>query len=230
MITGCGQIAAALSLPGSGGAAFAQAEQAGTDQDKPREEISPVEDLMREHGVLERLLLVYESQISPAGINPEFKPEPVARAAELVRRFIQDYHEKLEEQHVFPRFEKAGQMFDLVQTLRRQHDAGRRVTSQIISLATTDAAADEANLAKLAEFTAQFARMYRPHYAREDTVLFPAFRGLVPEEEYERLGEQFEEREHELFGANGFEEIVKQTAELEQQVGIYDLDQFTPRV
>ena len=47
-------------------------------------------------------------------------------------------------------------------------------------------------------------RMYRPHAAREDTVLFPAFRKLVPKKQYGELGEQFEDKEHELFGKAGF--------------------------
>ena len=71
--------------------------------------------------------------------------------------------------------------------------------------------------------------MYRPHEAREDTVLFPAFQKLVGHKEYDRLGEKFEEREHELFGQDGFEVAVRQVAELEGALGITDLSQFTPR-
>jgi hypothetical protein len=70
--------------------------------------------------------------------------------------------------------------------------------------------------------------MYRPHEAREDTVLFPAIRTIVPSKEFEALGEQFEDKEHELFGKEGFEGIVSQVAKLEQTLGIYDLAQFTP--
>ncbi len=34
--------------------------------------------------------------------------------------------------------------------------------------------------------------MYRPHEAREDTILFPALRKLVSKNEYHSLGEKFE--------------------------------------
>jgi len=70
--------------------------------------------------------------------------------------------------------------------------------------------------------------MYRPHEAREDTVLFPAFRELVSREEYERLGEQFESREDEVLGHRGFERIVDEVAGIERGLGIYDLASFTP--
>ncbi|MDM7917165.1 MAG: hemerythrin domain-containing protein, partial [Candidatus Eisenbacteria bacterium] len=74
-----------------------------------------------------------------------------------------------------------------------------------------------------------FERMYRPHAAREDTVLFPAFRRVVGRDAYRQLGEEFEEREHRLFGEDGFERTVERIASIEQQLGIYALEQFTPR-
>ena len=37
-------------------------------------------------------------------------------------------------------------------------------------------------------------------------------------------------KEHELFGADGFEKNVAEVARLEKIVGIYDLAQFTPAV
>lgn len=70
--------------------------------------------------------------------------------------------------------------------------------------------------------------MYRPHEAREDTVLFPAMRKIVSEDEYFALGEDFEDREHELFGEDGFETMVEKVANIEKQLGIYDLSRFTP--
>jgi hemerythrin-like domain-containing protein len=71
--------------------------------------------------------------------------------------------------------------------------------------------------------------MYRPHAAREDTDLFPKLRGLVSANEYDAMGEDFEKKEHELFGEDGFEKMVDRVAQLEQAIGIHDLKQFTPR-
>jgi hemerythrin-like domain-containing protein len=70
--------------------------------------------------------------------------------------------------------------------------------------------------------------MYRPHEAREDTVLFPAFRKLVSKHEYDALGEEFEDNEHKHFGQDGFETMVGRVSAIEKQLGIYDLNQFTP--
>ena len=142
----------------------------------------------------------------------------MAEAAGIIRNFVEDYHEKLEEDFLFPRFEKANQLVDLVKVLREQHQAGRRVTD-----ITT-------RFAKLQSLKNESERMYNPHEAREDTVLFPAFRKIVSPHEFDSLGEDFEKKEDELFGDDGFEKMVDKVASIEKRFGIYDLAQFTPKI
>jgi len=60
-------------------------------------------------------------------------------------------------------------------------------------------------------------------------VLFPALHQIVSRHEYDALGEDFKKREHQLFGKEGFEGMVPKVADIEKQLGIYDLSQFTPR-
>jgi len=72
--------------------------------------------------------------------------------------------------------------------------------------------------------------MFRPHEAREDTVLFPEFKQLISKDEYNRLGVAFEDKEHELFGEDGFEKTMTKISEIEKQLGIYNLSQFTPKI
>ena len=69
--------------------------------------------------------------------------------------------------------------------------------------------------------------MYRPHAAREDTVLFPALRKILSAKQLDALGDKFEDEENRRFGADGFGKIVEQVAAIERQLGIYDLAQFT---
>jgi hemerythrin-like domain-containing protein len=192
------------------------------------EEVTPTEDQMREHGLLKRVLLVYDEVHRRIGANLDFAPETVAAGARIIRAFIEEYHEELEERHLFPRFRSRHTLVDLVDVLGEQHRAGRRVTERILVLATGGLkGADEKK--ELAAALASFVRMYAPHEAREDTVLFPALRGLVSANEYDALGETFENEEHKKFGQDGFEKMVDRVAELEKTLGIYDLKQFTPR-
>jgi hemerythrin-like domain-containing protein len=195
---------------------------------KGEEEVSPAEDLMREHGVLDRILLIYEEGLRRLDSRQDFDPAVLAESAEIVRRFIEDYHEKLEEDHLFSRFEKAAKLVELVTVLRQQHQAGRRITDQVQHLATLASLKNSEDRRKIEDSLRQFIRMYRPHAAREDTVLFPAFRRIVTPNEYDSLGEQFEDQEHKLFGDDGFEKIVDEVASLEKRFGIDNLAQFTP--
>ncbi len=204
----------------------AKSPKSGTHE--PEMEVSPAEDLMREHGVLNRVLLIYDEAIRRLRSAQDLDVSIVAGSARLIRTFIEDYHEKLEEDYLFPRFEKAHRLTDLVAVLRAQHQAGRRVTEQIRQLAVPAGLKDTSARNQLADVVAQFVRMYRPHEAREDTVLFPALRSIVSANEYDSLGEEFEEKEHKLFGEDGFEKTVDEVAGFEKKLGIYDLSRFTP--
>ena len=193
------------------------------------ERISPAEDLMREHGVLNRILLIYDHHLRLLGTKQPFDGAVLASAADIVKRFVEEYHEKLEENFLFPRFRKAGKLVSLVGTLQKQHAAGRELTGQIRELGSLATLKYVSDSDKLAAALRAFLRMYRPHEAREDTVLFPAFRSIVSAHEYDALGEDFEKKEDDLFGDDGFFKVVDQVAELEKKLGIYELSQFTPK-
>ncbi len=196
---------------------------------EPEEDISAPEDLMREHGVLNRILLIYEEGLRRLHAKKEAPPEVFHKPAMLVRTFVEDYHEKLEEKFIFPPFEKKKQMVDLVTTLRKQHEAGRKVTDIVLRNATGDQFHKPEARQEVIHACEAFIRMYRPHEAREDTVIFPALYKLIGEKEVKELGEQFEKEEHRLFGEEGFEKNVAEVAKIEKQLGIYDLASFTPK-
>lgn len=214
LITGASTLAGAALLEGA--------------EEKEEDKVSPPEDLMREHGVLKRILLIYGEAIRRMSASQELPVEVVLDSAMIIRSFVEDYHEKLEEDYLFPRFEKAGKLVDLTKILRAQHQAGRRVTDLTISLAKQSALKNAGERARFTESLQQFIRMYNPHEAREDTVLFPAFRSIVSENEFDSLGEEFEKKEDALFGEDGFGKMVDKVASLEKKLGIYELAQFTP--
>jgi hemerythrin-like domain-containing protein len=192
------------------------------------EDVTPPEDLMREHGVLDRVLLIYDAAVRRLSANEDFDPAVISDSAKLVQDFIENYHEKSEEDFLFPRFRKANQLVDLVSTLLEQHQAGRKVTRKILE-STAQVRSEAAAKGSCVSAMQAFITMYRPHAAREDTVLFPKLRDIVSGHEFDAIGEEMEKREHQHFGEDGFEKAVAQVAELEKKVGLYDLTQFTPK-
>ena len=228
LLLGGGAVAALAAPVVLIGPALGEEKGAGDKPKEKEEEVTPPEDLMREHGVLDRVLLLYEAGIRKWSSSQDFDPALITQSAEIIRDFINNYHEKSEEDHVFPRFRKAGKMVDLVDTLLRQHEAGRKVTERIIALSPTSRANPDERRQLIASMRS-FITMYRPHAAREDTDLFPKLKDVVSSNEYDAMAEEFEKKEHELFGEDGFEKMAARVAQLEQRMGIHDLDQFTPR-
>ena len=108
-----------------------------------------------------------------------------------------------------------------------QHQAGRRVTDRVVAGLKSLKTPEDRN--SLAENLRAFVRMYAPHEAREDTVLFPELHKIVSREEYEALGRKFDEIENNTFGGDGFDIYLDKVSEIEKRMGIYALAQFTPR-
>jgi hemerythrin-like domain-containing protein len=189
--------------------------------------VTPPEDLMREHGVLKRVLLVYREGIRRLQAGDEAPLQALNAGAGIIRNFIEDYHEHLEEQYVFPKLEQANKLADTTAVLRMQHQRGRMVTDRVLAATTGAAAPGKPARESLIQDMAAFVRMYEPHEAREDTVVFPALRDVLPARQFRDLAEIFEDEEHRRFGQAGFEGVVDKVADIEKSLGIYDLSQFT---
>jgi hemerythrin-like domain-containing protein len=228
-----GQFAAAAAvLP----ATLLAQKTIGEGKPEQKDQVSTNEGLMRENGILKRVLLMYDEVILRIDAKQDFPSQTVSDAADIVRKFIHDYHEKLEEEHLFPLFRTyvrredvlrlyAQKLVDLVDVLHEQHQAGRQLTDRIVSTLPSLKAADDRQ--KLAHDLRAFIRMYAPHAAREDTVLFPALHVIITRQQYQELGEKFEEIEHKTFGGSGFYIYLDAVTAFEKHLGIYNLAQFT---
>jgi hemerythrin-like domain-containing protein len=185
------------------------------------------EILMRDQGVLERVLLIYEAGIRRLGQGEDLQPVVFAQAGDIMRDFVHDYHEKAKEQLVFPSFKKAGRMVGLVDLLQVQHQAGRRLTERVLENAGTSRA-QEGRTAMIEAMQASIA-LYRPHIARTTTDVLPTLRTLVTSGEFDELSTTMEKRELEAYGPDGFVKVAKRVQALEEKIGTHDLSQYTPK-
>jgi hemerythrin-like domain-containing protein len=218
--------AALVGVAALGGAAAV----AGCASKADQAEATPTEELMQDHGVLQRLLLIFEEVARRLKCCMDYPAGVLADAAALTRRYIQDHHEKLEEEHLFPRFEKAGKMLALVKILRLQHEAGWKLLDQLKEQAAPGPPKNFVQRAKLEAYLLLFTRMSRPHAAREDTVLFPALRPVMTPAEFADLGRKFAQQEEARFGQGNHDRMVLTLADQEKALGIHDLEQFTPKL
>jgi hemerythrin-like domain-containing protein len=200
-------------------------EEAG----KKNEEVSAVEDLMREHGVLRRLLLVYGETAPELSVSTPIQTmEALQKTARLFRAFGEDYHERqLEEAAIFPAVKSAGgPAASIVDVLIAQHIRGREITDALL-LMTRRRSMGSADAASLSRMLSSFARMYQNHAAREDTLVFPAWKRTLSQDQLDDMAGKFEDIERRQFGKDGFEEAVRKIEEIEEALGFADLGQFT---
>jgi hemerythrin-like domain-containing protein len=188
----------------------------------------PDVDLMAEHGVLKRVLLIYQAAVRrvDAGMAPP--ASAIHDGAEVIHDFIESFHEALEEGYVFPRLRNAGKLVGTVDTLLVQHARGRELTQVILAGSTPLAMRSTTTTKSVTGAMAAFVRMYEPHEAREDTVVFPAFRALLSADELDDLASTFAQLQRSQFGPSALIEVVNQVADIERSLGIYDLNEFTP--
>jgi hemerythrin-like domain-containing protein len=192
-------------------------------------EVTATEDLMREHGILRRALLVYQESATRLRQDPaSVPPEALEKTANLFRVFGEEYHEKkLEEVYIFPTVKKApGAAPTYIDILFAQHARGREITDYILSISKADKIPSN-SIETLAKTLEGFVRMYEHHAAIEDTIVFPAWKAALGQSELDDLGAQFEEIEHDQFGDDGFEVALKRMAEIETSLGMSNLEMFT---
>jgi hemerythrin-like domain-containing protein len=221
---------AALVLP-----AFGEPRKTSTGNDRSgnakaeEPEVTATEDLMREHGILRRILLVYrESAVRLRRSAAAVDAAAIADAAKLFRAFGEEYHEKLlEEAHIFPVVKKrGGRAAAEADILVAQHRRGREITDYVLS-ATRGGKLSATAGAELAGVFDALDRMYENHAAREDTIVFPAWKTAFTNKQLDEKGDEFEEIERKMFGGDGFEDAEKKISEIEKRLGLGDLSEFT---
>ena len=232
LLSGIGSIGAGLVLSGCSDASrsFTAGTKVPQQEKKTKDiEVTATEDLMREHGVLRRALFVYSEAAGRLRSKPSaVAPDAIVKTARLFRAFGEDYHEKkLEEMFIFPLVKwEGGQAAGLTDILIAQHNRGREITDYIIA-ATKAGKLYSDNIEPLVRAMESMVRMYRAHTAREDTIVFPAWKQTLTAQQLDQMGEKFEEIEHKQFGRDGFESAVRQIADIESELGLSELSQFT---
>jgi hemerythrin-like domain-containing protein len=179
--------------------------------------------MLQEHGILRRILLVYDeflSQLESAETAPPIGA--VIDTTTLLQSYVQGYHEVIEETYVFPVVEKIPSMQGLVSTLRRQHALARQLSTDVI------VSARMADLKRLTTTLDALVLLYQAHTAWEDTDLTIALRDvLTPEGSRELLG-KIHRVERDVFGPRAEAHALTQIVEIERQFDVHGPAEFEP--
>ena len=228
-IVGAGAILVGCQQGAGGGATNQAAKSEEQSSEDTSSVVSATEDLMREHGLLRRALLVYQESATKLKLDPaSVTTEALEKVAQFFRAFGEDYHEKkLEEAFIIPAIKKTqSPASSYADALLAQHARGREITDYVLSV-SKNASITPATSASVINALESFVRMYEHHAAIEDTIVFPAWKATVGSKELDELAIKFEEIEEEHFGEDGFEAASKRMAEIEESLGLSNLDMFT---
>jgi Hemerythrin HHE cation binding domain. len=192
--------------------------------------LSPPEDLMREHGLLNRVILIYREAIARIERGEAVPNKEIGAAASVIRALIHDHHEHVEERYLFSALLRARRHTATIHVLLAQHAVGRALTTELLQADNTPSNRFGSRARrKLVTTMSDFIRMYQPHETREDTEIFPAFRAITPPRKFADLSEELREQEFRRFGPMGFARFVGKVIDIERSLGINDLAKFTPQ-
>lgn len=190
---------------------------------------SPIEDLMEEHSILRRALLIYEECIRRMEIGEDFDPELLIETTNVIKVIIIFHHALLEHEYIFPRFREADKYVQMADILTEQHGRVGEQEELIIKYSNRDSINNPEEKAMLINALKKSIRVFRPHINIEDTEMFPEFKTVVTAHEYYELGKKFKEIEYQKWGENGHRQMVDKIIQVEKALGINDLDSFTPK-
>ncbi len=219
------KMAGAAGLSGVGMAVGGTARGGGSEEDwRP---IS--EQLMLEHGIVHRMLLVFD-EIADRLESGDELPSAVNASANIVDEFIESYHEELEEKLIFPALEQAGEHSGMVDELRRQHEVGRELARQGYYLLGQGQLTDAGRRGKLVSTFRDYARMYRAHAAWEDTVAFADLRNVMDKENFREVSRKLKGIRADKLGEDGVENSLGRLQRVERALGIANLSSYVGRI
>jgi len=217
-----------IALAGAAGAGVL-AGCSNTKPDQPGENAgTAIEILARQHGVIYRAVAILEEVRGGMDARMDPPPEIIGGTVEILRLFVANHHQQMEEKLVYPVFDAAGKMSGLVEVLREQHAAGSRLTYILRDLCGGFSARDLEKRRTMGGAIHMFSRMYRAHAEWEDTALFPLLRRTMPPKSYTEMSSALQRAETEFLGQTGFDETIRKLAGYENILGIGDLASFTP--
>ncbi len=222
-LTRVGAVGLGLAAAATGG------RSARGQQDAP-DAVAATQALMHEHGVIHRLMNVYQECADRLIAGVDVPPDALGGTGVVLDDFIRAHHEAIEEQYVYPAFIAADRRVGTVAVLIRQHAVGRSLAARVVFLAGKDAAGQRETRNALVRTCRAYARMYRAHVAHEDTVLLPALREVMPAADFSRLSERFRASERGPGGQNPAASALERIVEAEEMLGIAGLDAFTAQL
>lgn len=179
----------------------------------------PIETLMNEHRLIEKVLDSLERFTAAAGSEEGVDRKTVGEFAEFIREFADRCHHGKEEEILFTALEQGGMPPGMgpVAVMKQEHEIGRALVRRISAVAQGgDGILDEGETAELRAAAGDFIQLLRAHIQKEDQILFPMARNMLRPDAYSDVGARFEAFERDQMG-DSHERLHRQAEQLVQR-------------
>lgn len=158
--------------------------------------MKPIGQLMTEHRLIEKMLVVLEKQVSKAEAAKNVEPVFIDTVVDFIRTYADKTHHAKEEEILFRDIAKKAlsrEVRTILHELIDEHNYARKTVRELIEAKESYRREGGDSLATVLEKLKALVIFYRGHIDKEDNVFFPAcLEYLSTEEEYVMLHEFWE--------------------------------------
>lgn len=155
--------------------------------------MSAIEVLMNEHRVIERALKTLTAYARAVANGADLPRADLAGLAGFLREYADAYHHGKEEDILFRAMVDNGMPENSgpLAVMLSEHTEGRRLTGVLSDLAAGEAAWDPDERRRLLFAATGYARLLSEHIQKEDRVLYPMARHMLPDEVWQGIESGF---------------------------------------
>ena len=152
---------------------------------------NPLETLMTEHRLIERVLEALEACARRAEGGAEVQPAALRGFARFLRGYADELHHGKEEALLFEKMVEAGFPREVgpVAVMRIEHEQGRALVGELRALSERVSWSAE-DRRRAASVALDFAALLRAHILKEDRILYPMAEQRLSPQAMQLLGEE----------------------------------------
>jgi hemerythrin-like domain-containing protein len=178
-------------------------------------ELNPVEELRAEHGAIMKVFSILQGISGKMKGNDLQVLDAFGRVLEFLKVFVDQCHHAKEEEILFPAMKEAQtRSRDLIQELISEHEQGRNMIRAMEAALSEISRKEKETLSVLAGTIEEYLPLFRTHIRKENALLFPEARELLPENLQTLIALEFRKIEDERIGTGRHEAFHSMIEEL----------------
>lgn len=164
--------------------------------------MKPTEILIKEHDAILLMLKILDAVATRLENNEHVDPDHPSQIVEFIREFADKCHHGKEENLLFKSMAKAGvpEQGGPIAVMLSEHETGRNFVRNMDTAASAYAKGDKSTIGQFVQNARGYISLLFRHIQKENMVLFPMADRVIPDDEQDRLLDEFDKVETEIIG------------------------------